>query len=102
MHDEFPFSHGEMLGYWNNGDYIKVQPEGVYASIWRLPKRGALVVVSNLTDADAEASVTLKLQKLASGRKITDALSGEALSHKDGQLTLSVPSWRYRVLRVKP
>ncbi|MHB8994912.1 MAG: glycoside hydrolase domain-containing protein [Armatimonadota bacterium] len=101
VHDEFPFSHGEMLGYWNNAQYIKVGPEGVYASIWRIPKRGALVVVSNLSDADAQAQVALDLQKLASGKKITDALTGEALANVNGKLTLPVASWRYRVLRVK-
>ncbi|MGE5531953.1 MAG: glycoside hydrolase domain-containing protein [Bacteroidota bacterium] len=101
VHDEFPFSHGEMLGYWNNAQYIKVGPEGVYASIWRLPKKGALIVVSNLTDADANAPVTVDLKKLASGKKITDALAGEALANDNGKLTLPVASWRYRVLRVK-
>ena len=101
-HDEFPFSHGEMLGYWNNADYIKVDPQGVYATIWRLPQKGALIVVSNLTDADAQAQVTLNLGKLASGSQLSDALTGEALTHGNGKLTLPVASWRYRVLRVKP
>jgi hypothetical protein len=101
VHDEFPFSHGEMLGYWNNAEYIKVGPERVYASIWRIPKKGALVIVSNLSDADADAQVTLNLQKLASGKKITDALTGEPLANANGKLTLPVASWRYRVLRVR-
>ncbi|MEI6500873.1 MAG: glycoside hydrolase domain-containing protein, partial [Armatimonadota bacterium] len=102
VHDEFPFSHGEMLGYWGNAEYVKVEPQGVYATIWRLPKRGALIVISNLTDAYAEAKLTLNLGKLASGQKLTDALTGETLKHEGGKLTLPVASWRYRVVRVKP
>lgn len=102
VHDEFPFSHGEMLGYWNNASVIKVQPEGVYASVWRLPKQGSLVVVSNLTDHDADASVSLNLTELGSGKgRVWDALSNETLRHDRGSLILPVASWRYRVLRVE-
>ena len=114
-HDEFPFSHGTMLGYWCNGDVIKIAgspsgalvpelgQENVYASVWTLPGQGALIAVSNLTDADAQAQVTISLAKLGLPQtaRVWDALSGETLPHQQGKLTLPVESWRYRVLRVK-
>jgi len=115
VHDEFPFSHGTMLGYWSNGDVVKIagSPSGalapelgqpnVYASAWTLPKQGALIVVTNLTDADAEAKLTISLAKLGLPQtaKVWDALSGETLKHQQGALTLPVEAWRYRVLRVR-
>jgi hypothetical protein len=115
VHDEFPFSHGEMHGHWDNGGYVKIagSPSGaltpelgqpaVYASLWTLPKQGALIVVSNLTDADAQARLSVGLAKLGlpPTARIWDALSGETLRHQQGALTLPVATWRYRVLRVK-
>jgi hypothetical protein len=115
VHDEFPFSRGTMLGYWNNGDAIKIagSPSGslvpelgqpnVYATVWTLPKQGALIIVSNLTDADAQAQLTINLATLGLPKtaKVWDALSGETLAHQQGKLTLPVDAWRYQVLRVK-
>lgn len=112
VHDEFPFSHGEMLGYWMNADYVKIAgspsgtlqsgPAAVHATVWQLPKKGSLLVVSNLTDNDQSAQLTLNLKKLnATKRTVRDALTGETLKHSNGQLTLEIPTWRYRVLRVE-
>jgi hypothetical protein len=115
VHDEFPFSHGTMRGYWNNGAAIQIagSPSGaltpelgqpsVYATAWTLPRQGALIVVSNLTDTDAEAKLTINLPRLgvAPTAKVWDAVSGETLPAAAGKLTLPVAAWRYRVLRVK-
>ncbi|MGD9498294.1 MAG: LamG-like jellyroll fold domain-containing protein, partial [Armatimonadota bacterium] len=112
VHDEFPFSHGEMLGYWVNGDLVRIAgspsgslacgPPAVYASVWRLPAKGSLIVVSNLTDRDAQARLTLNLAELGTGPgRVWDALTGETLPAEGGTLRLAVPSWRYRLLRVQ-
>ncbi len=112
VHDEFPFSHGEMSGYWMNGDLVQIagSPSGsleagapaVYASVWQLPRQGSLIVVSNLTDRDTDARLTLNLEELGAGTgRVWDALSGETLAVERGRLRLPVESWRYRVLRVQ-
>lgn len=112
VHDEFPFSHGEMKGYWMNRDLVRIAgspsgtlecgPPAVYASVWQLPRRGSLIVVSNLTHKDTEARLTLNLDELGAGpNRVWDALSGETLSVERGTLRLPVASWRYRVLRVQ-
>ena len=112
VHDEFPFSHGEMQGYWMNGDLVSIAgspsgslqsgPPAVYASVWQLPGKGSLIVVSNLTHSDEQARLTLNLPQLGTGaNRVWDALSGETLPTERGTLTLPVASWRYRVLRVQ-
>lgn len=115
VHDEFPFSQGQMEGYWKNGDIIRIagSPSGaltdelgqpnLYATIWTLPRRGALIVISNLTDADAEAQITLNLAQLGLSPKarLWDALTKEIIPHQQGKFALPVASWRYRVLRLQ-
>ena len=115
VHDEFPISQGTMQGYWNNGKLVQIagSPSGsltpelgqpnVYATVWTLPNQGALIVVSNLTEADREAQLTLALAQLGASTtpRVWDALSHQTLNVQQGKLTLPVAAWRYRVLRVQ-
>jgi len=65
---------------------------------------GLLVFVSNLADQDVQATLSLQLARLKLSRqaRATDALAGEAVPQDDGNLKLSIASWRHRVLRVWP
>ncbi len=109
VYDQFPFAgaqgaRAKMYPYWNNAEVIRCSPEGVYATMYERPGEGLLVFVSNLTDQDAQATLSLQLAKLGLARqaRVTDALTGEAIPQDNGNLKLSIASWRYRVLRVWP
>ena len=39
---------------------------------------------------------------LSQQAKVTDALTGEAIPHANGNLKLDIDGWRYRVLRIRP
>ncbi|NPV47029.1 MAG: hypothetical protein HPY69_08715 [Armatimonadetes bacterium] len=102
-YDEFPFEQGRMYPYWDNGDYLRVSPEGVYATAWQLPAKGLLVVVSNLGDGDAEVDLKLDLERFGLRRvTVKDALTAEAIAFDDGGVSFPLASWRYRLLRVVP
>lgn len=115
VHDEFPISQATMLGYWNNRELVEIagSPSGsltpdlgepnVYATVWTLPDQGALIVVSNLTEKDCEAQVTMNLAQLGAGAtpRVWDAISRQTQKVQQGKLTLPVAAWRYRVLRIK-
>ena len=57
--------------------------------------------VSNLTDRDTDATVTLHSEKLnGEGRTLVwDALSREAIATDNGTIRLHLAAWGYRALR---
>lgn len=115
VHDEFPFSRGTMHGYWANGKLVGIAGSpsgsitaelgrpGVYATAWTLPNQGALIVVSNLTEKDCQAQLTLALAQLGANAapRVWDPLNGATLMVEQGKLPLPVAAWRYRLLRIR-
>lgn len=103
LYDSFPFKDAVLYPYWANADRIVCAPEGVYATAYERPGEGLLMFVSNLGDAEAEASVTLNLGAFRWTRVTAwDALRGEALPAAGGAIRFPLQAWRYRVLRVRP
>jgi len=104
VYDEFPFGDAAMYPYWDEGSPIECSPKGVHATAYERAGEGLLVIVSNLGDTDSTATVAIDAGKLPWARQAsaTDALSGDEVGIASGRLEVEVPSWRYRVLRVRP
>lgn len=60
--------------------------------------------VSNLTDRDADATVTLHIDQLnwKGAFQVSDAVSKDVIATDNGIIRLRLGPWAYRVLRVKP
>lgn len=103
LYDEFPFEKGKIYPYWDNRDYLQVNPEGVYATAWQLPARGLLIVVSNLGDDQTDVSLAVDLKRFGlQGATCRDALTNDTVPLVNGTTTFPLASWRYRLLRVVP
>jgi hypothetical protein len=104
VYDEFPFQDAKLYPYWDNADVLKCEPAGVYATAYERPGEGLLMFISNLTDRDADATVTLHSDRL-NGKGVSqvwDAVSREAIVTANGTIRLRLGPWAYRVVRVKP
>ena len=90
VYDEFPFKDAKLYPYWNNAELLKCEPEGVYATAYERPGEGLLMFVSNLTDRDADATVTLHSDQLnwKGIFQVWDAVSREAIVTDNGTIRL--------------
>ncbi|NLF16704.1 MAG: hypothetical protein GX595_05530 [Lentisphaerae bacterium] len=103
MYDGFPFKDAACYPYWDNAERLSVGPAGVYATAWERPGEGLLVIVSNLGDDAAEATVALAPKAFRwTPSRVTDALTGEPVPLADGVVRFTLEPWRYRFLRVWP
>jgi hypothetical protein len=104
VYDEFPFKDARLHPYWNNADLLQCAPEGVYATAYERPGEGLLMFVSNLTDRDTDAIVSLHRERLGwqGAPKVWDAVSQVAVATDNGNIRLRLAPWEYRVLRVTP
>ncbi|OIO02672.1 hypothetical protein COY52_05180 [Candidatus Desantisbacteria bacterium CG_4_10_14_0_8_um_filter_48_22] len=90
------------LPYWKNEGYITC-PEGVKASIYSRNEKGALIVVSNLTDSTMDAVIKLdplKL-KLKKGFEVSNALTGDAIPLAGQEFTINLRAFAWKLLLVK-
>jgi hypothetical protein len=101
--DTFKRKEAEWLPYWRNGEYVTVQPEGAYVSLYRHPKNGLLAVVSNLSHREAKVTVGLNLKRLGLKGKVVarDALTGEEVQVEKGQFTITLGSFGWKILWVR-
>jgi hypothetical protein len=83
---------------------VTCQPTGVYATAYERPGEGLLMFISNLTDRDADATVTWHTDKLhwKDVSKVWDALTRETIAADHGAIRLQLAPWAYRVVRAKP
>ena len=104
VYDEFPFKDAKLHPYWDNADLLKCQPTGVYATAYERPGEGLLMFVSNLTDGDTDATVTLHRDQLnwKGGLQVWDAVSRGVMVADGETIRLRLGPWAYRVVRVKP
>ena len=104
--DEFGRKQAEWLPYWRNEEYVTVEPEGAYASLYRHPKNGVLAVISNLGREAAAVTARLNIESLGLGGdpSARDALTGEAVALDAGAftITLAVLGWKVVWLNSKP
>ena len=105
MREAFGAKEAEKLFYWENADYVQVQPDKCYATLFKHPGNGTLAFVSNLRRTGQMVSVNFNLDNLGlSGKKleVINALTEEAVVMTPGG-ELSVPleseDWIYVWLR---
>ena len=101
--DEFGRKEAEWLPYWRNSDYVSVHPANAYVSLYRHPKNGVLVVVSNLGKARAQVTVDFALDKLGLPETSTaiNALTGEPIPIEKGRIAVDLDSVDWRLVWVK-
>ena len=104
VYDEFPFQDAKLHPYWNNAELLTCQPEGIYATAYERPGEGLLMFVSNLTDHDTHATITLHSEQLnwKGIAQVRDAMSHEPIAHENGRVDIPLTAWGYRVIRVTP
>jgi hypothetical protein len=101
--DAFGRKEAEWLPYWRNGEYVGVAPEGAYASLYRHPKNGVLVVVSNLNRQETMVTVRLNWKRLGlpENLKAVDALTGEIQAMEKGQIVIPLKSLGWKLIWVR-
>ena len=92
--DAFRWTEADWMPYWENP--VAVSPEGAKASVYRKGGK-SLIVVSNLTGAESEATVTLPSGATAA----TDALKGEPCEIRDGKVALKLLPFAYALIEAK-
>ncbi len=103
LFDRFDRKGAEWHPYWNNAEFVTVEGDGAYASLYRHPKNGTLIVVSKLKQDDAATSIQLQLGKLGLPKDVdaTDALTGDAIECEGGRIALALPYLGWRMVWVK-
>lgn len=91
--------------YWRNSELIKIAQDGTLASIYSRSKKGALLVVSNLTEEAQEIQINLNFTKLGLNSKelqIQDAITGESIPlSEDGSIKTSIGKFKCQLLLLK-
>jgi hypothetical protein len=82
---------------------VGVAPEGAYASLYRHPKNGVLVVVSNLSHQETTVTVRLNWKRLGlpENLKAVDALTGEIQAMEKGQMVIPLKSLGWKLIWVR-
>jgi len=101
--DEFGRKEAEWLPYWRNAVYAAVSPADAYASLYRHPRNGVLVVLSNLGAKRALVRLRLKTERLGLAGPLAaeDALARRAVPVRRGVISCSLPSFGWKLLHVK-
>ena len=101
--DDFDRKGARFLPYWNNSEYVQIEPPDCYVSLYQHPKNGVLAVVSNLGREPAWANVQLDPARLGlEGMLIAhDALTNAQVDTIDGLIRLLLPSLSWKVIWVR-
>lgn len=99
----FGRKEGEWLPYWRNAEFVSISPDEAYASLYRHPKTGVLVVVSNLSRKEAVVTVKLDLRRLGLVGSVTafDAMTNEGLTMEEGQIATPLNSLGWKLIWVR-
>ncbi|MCX7426580.1 MAG: DUF6067 family protein [Planctomycetia bacterium] len=99
MAEDFGRREATFVPYYGPERPIENLPKDWIASMYRHPRNGALVIVSNLGRADARAALKpdWKTLGLAAPGPVVDGLSREPIPLTDGAVDLMLPvgGWRY-------
>ncbi len=102
--DRFGRKQARSVPYWRNSDYVSVEPEDVFCSLYIHPRNGVVLVVSNLGRTPARVRIHLNLQAvgLSDETTVRHALSGKDLSQVEGNMVFDLPSLDWRILWASP
>lgn len=101
--DDFGRKEAEWVPYWRNEAFLKPSPPGVFASLYRHPRNGVLLVASNLSQRTAAGELRLNIPALGFGGKrfrAFDALTGKDEQVRDGRLRFKLGPFAWRMIRM--
>jgi hypothetical protein len=89
--------------YFSNADLVQVTPADCHVSLYRHPRNGVLLVVSNLGQVRADVTVKLQTEKLGLSGALTakDALTGAAVAVEGGVLSSMLDPVGWQMVVVK-
>jgi len=103
LRDRFGAKQADWLPYYENAEYVKVEPKGCYISFYRHPQNGILAVVSNLSEHEAEVTgeFDFKLLGLTGTVMAMDGLTEEPiqLNNRKAKIILPKMGWKMIWLR---
>ena len=102
--DGFGRKEAQWLPYWRNQEIVAVSPRGASVSLYRHPKNGVLIVVSNMRPKRTVFNIRLNLARLGLPEKsleALDAITGKAHESENGRLRLSLKTLDFALLRVR-
>ncbi len=89
--------------YWKNSRYVTVQPANCFASLYRHPRNGLMIALSNLSPE--KASIVLELDRAALGLtgplSARDAVTGKEIAVQENTVTTELPSVGWQLIRVE-
>ncbi len=98
---EFGASFSQWWPYWKTSSEI-VCNHNLKISAWKRNDGALLAIIANLTDKDISDTLTFASDRLKPkmGLNIYDAVQDKKLGVFDGRISVAVPSYDYRILRV--
>jgi hypothetical protein len=102
--EDFGTEEARWIPYWDAKSPAHPGPQGIMVSLHSRPRRGALLVVSNLGPQRARAQVRVDLDALGLPAEVeaADALSGERVPLSGATLSFPLESMGWRMVWVRP
>jgi len=102
--DDFGTEEARWIPYWDAGSPAHTDQHGVMVSLHSRPRRGALLVVSNLSAQRITARVRLDLSALDLPQAVeaTDALSGDKIPLSRAALSFPLERMGWKMVWVRP
>jgi len=98
LRDRFETTKADWLPYFQNADYVKIEPGGCFASLYRHPQNGILVFLSNLSNQEMAVKARFDFERLGISGIIraVDGLSGYPIAMNDDilQIVLLKLGWK--------
>lgn len=95
--DDFGLVDSQCMPYWSNSDLISCSNPDVKVTAYCRPGK-VLLVISNLSEADAEPSITVDTAKLGLKSSVRDAPTAVPISSTAGAITIPVKAKMMRML----
>jgi hypothetical protein len=102
--EDFGVDRARWFGYWQANSPARSDQQGIVVSLHSRPRRGALLVVSNLGARRARARIRLDLAALGlpADTEAADALTGEKIRLSTATLSFPLESMGWRMVWVRP
>ncbi len=100
--EEFGATQSQWIPYWQEDKPVKVEGADIYASTYLKKGEGAIVVISNLGKEARETVIQLDAKKLGfNPREAREIITSTTLPIEKGKLTLSLPTFRVRIVLLR-